>query len=143
MRIIPSLSLLLVLSLSALAQDPMDDGPKAARARWCEECRSFLAPKDLVEKHRCPHCKKVARRVETTTVKVFACAQCGRRTECPRECCGAPVQASSVRAAVIYRCGTCGATDSKEGPCPAPGCRKLGRPLEREVELPHDASMEK
>ena len=156
MRIVPSLAAVLVLSLSAAAQEMQerhekkakheskrDDDPKAVKARWCEECRAFIDRKDLADKHRCPACKKVARNVETTMVKVYACERCGRRTECPRECCGAPVKEASVRAAVLFKCESCGRVETQEGPCPSPGCKKSGRTLVRTVELPHDDHSEK
>ena len=145
MRFVTSVVVALVLgtSLSSAAQEKMDDGPKVAKARWCDGCKAFIAPRDLVDKHRCPSCKTLARRVEIEEVRLFVCPDCGRRTECPRECCGAPVKSSAVRAAVIWRCVTCGAFDTSDGPCPSPGCRKAGRVLERTVELPNEKPPEK
>lgn len=145
MRIVPSLALVMVVGmcLSAVAQDSMDDGPKVRKARWCDGCKAFVAPQSLAERHRCPSCKTVARRVEVAEVRLFVCADCGRRTECPRECCGATVKASPVRGAVLFRCGSCGAYEPREGPCPTPACRKMGRALERAVELPREGPPEK
>ena len=164
MRIVPSLVVVLGLWVSAAAQEMQEkqekhakkvqhepkrddagheEEAKVAKARWCEECKAFLDPKTLVEKHRCPRCNQTARRVETTTVKTYACEHCGRRSECPRECCGEPVKESSLRAAVLFKCETCGAIDTRGGPCPAPGCRKSGRALVRTVELPHEDHAEK
>lgn len=149
MRIVPSLAALLVLSLSAAAQEEegakksRDDDPKVVKARWCGECRTFLEARELVEKHRCPRCNRTARRVEVSKVRIYACAECGRRTECPRECCGAPVTESRARAAVVWRCESCDAFEPQEGSCPSPGCRKMGRTLVRSVELPRGDDREK
>jgi len=138
MSILTSLALVVAMSSAVQSQEPMDDGPKAPKARWCGECRTFLEAKALVDKHQCPTCHHVARRVETEAVKRFVCDHCGRRTECPRECCGGPVKETSVRAAVVWRCADCGAFEPREGPCPSAGCRKMGRALVRSVELPRE-----
>jgi predicted RNA-binding Zn-ribbon protein involved in translation (DUF1610 family) len=160
MRIVPTLAVVLALSLSAAAQEMQDkekqskkakhekppkaeDDTKVVKARWCEECKAFIDPKDLVDKHRCPRCNKVARKVDTAMVKAYECAQCGRRTEEPRECHGAPAKETAVRAAVIFKCEACGKFETHEGPCPSHECKKAGRMLVRTVELPHEDHSEK
>jgi predicted RNA-binding Zn-ribbon protein involved in translation (DUF1610 family) len=160
MRIVPTLLAVLALSLSAAAQEMQDpeknakkakhgkppagqDDTKEVKARWCEECKAFIDQKDLVDKHKCPRCNKVARKVDTSMVKVYTCAQCGRRTEEARECHGAPAKESTVRAAVIFKCETCGKFETHEGPCPTHACKKEGRMLVRTLELPHEEHTEK
>jgi len=163
MRIVPTLVALLWLSLSvsAAAQDMNEKGgrkgkhPPAqeqkrdedaaspAKGRWCEECKTFVDPKALVDKHRCPRCNHVARKVETESVTSWLCAQCGRRTAERRDCHGAPAAESPVRAAVVFKCDACGKFETHEGPCPSPDCRKSGKMLVRTVELPHDEASER
>lgn len=158
MRIVPTLVVVLALSVSALAQEmkdphpkkgkhekakPAEDESKIVKARWCEECKAFIDPKDLVDKHRCPRCNKVARKVDTAMVKAFECAQCGRRTEEARECHGAPAKETTVRGAVIFKCEACGKFETHEGPCPSHECKKAGRTLVRTIELPHEEHSEK
>lgn len=162
MRIVPTLVAVLWLSLSvsAAAQDmnekggrkgkhppaqeqKRDDDAKAVKARWCDECKTFVDPKALVEKHRCPRCNHVARKVETEAVKSWLCAHCGRRSAEARDCHGAPAAESPVRAAIVFKCDACGAFETHEGSCPSPECRKMGKMLLRTVELPHEEPSER
>ena len=163
MRIVPTLVAVLSLSLSAAAQDMQEkqdkggkkgkhppvheqkkeDESKAVKARWCEDCKAFIDAKALVDKHRCPRCNKIARKVDTSPVKVFACETCGKRSDESRECCGAPAKESLVRGAVLFKCETCGKFETHEGPGPSHECRKAGRTLVRTVELPHEDHSER